>query len=227
MRRFTVEDDQFLRDNYLTIPAKRMSKMLNRSESGARQRMVLLDLCVPKEVTDQFKKNSQIKPGNIPSNRGKKQVEYMSAESIERTVASRFKKGSTPKNTKYDGFERISKDGYIEIRVSKGKFRLKHRVEWEKENGPVSHGHVLIAKDSNKLNTAADNWLLITMAENMERNSGAIRLPDTMVATYLAVSGKKVDQSLKQQYLKMPELLSAKRNQLLLIRKIKSLQNGK
>ncbi|NII81698.1 MULTISPECIES: hypothetical protein [unclassified Pedobacter] len=129
MRKFTPEEDKYLRDNYLSIPAKRMSKNLGRSESSARQRMALLGIVVPVHITEKFKLESRIKPGNIPPNKGKKQTDYMSAEAIERTKATRFNKGNEPHNTKHDGYERISKDGYVQIRVTKGKFRLKHRVE--------------------------------------------------------------------------------------------------
>jgi hypothetical protein len=65
MRFFTPEEDDFLRQNYMTIPTKRMSLTLGRSESSARQRMALIGIVVPEEVAEMFKKQSQFKKGSV------------------------------------------------------------------------------------------------------------------------------------------------------------------
>ena len=57
------------------------------------------------------------KKGSVPSNKGKKQSEYMSPEAIEKTKKTRFKKGNTPKNFKDVGSTRVTVDGYIEIKT--------------------------------------------------------------------------------------------------------------
>jgi len=221
--KFTPKEDQYLRDNYLTIPAKTMSKYLGRSESGARQRMKLLGLIIPAEVTLKFQDNSRFKKGQIPANKGRKQSEYMTPEAIERTRVTRFKKGDLPYNTKFDGAERISQDGYLEIRITLGKYVHKHRHEWEKVNGQIPNGLILVCKTDNKLNSHPDNWELITRAENMNRNSGPINLTDTMVATYLTKTpGRKTDTELKKELLSNhPELINTKRTHLQLNRKLK------
>lgn len=41
----------------------------------------------------------QYKKGHIPTNKGKKQIEYMTPEGIEKTKATRFQKGQLPTNT--------------------------------------------------------------------------------------------------------------------------------
>lgn len=220
--KFKPEEDKYLRDNYLTIPAKTMSRILGRSESGARQRMKLLGLKIPPEVTLKFQANSRFKKGDTPPNKGRKISEWMSHEMIERIKKTQFCKGNQPHNTKYDGAERISKDGYIEIRISKGKYVHKHRLEWEKVNGTIPEGLILVCKSHNKLNSHPDNWELITRVENMNRNSGPMNLSDTMVATYLASSSRKVDHGLKTEILtNHPELINTKRTHLKLNRKIK------
>jgi hypothetical protein len=217
---FTQDEDNFLICNYMTMPIKAMSKAINRSSCGVIGRMKKLSLIVPHEIIEQRKLESRIQPGAISANKGKKQTEYMSPEAIAKTALTRFKKGNTPHNTKFDGFERISKDGYIEIRVAKGRFRLKHRLEWEKVNGEIPAGSIIVCKGDNIKDCNPDNWELITMRENMDRNSGAINLPDSMIATYLASSSRKVDKRLKTELLKHPELLQAKRAHILLNRKI-------
>lgn len=168
---YTKKEDRFLRKNYLTIPTKRMSKMLGRSESSARQRMKLLGIVVPPEIILKFKTESRFSKGHTSFNKGKKQAEYMSRSAIAKTKKTRFKKGQIPHNTKFDGHERITKDGYIEIRVKQGKYVLKHRLVWEQENGKIPAGHCLWFLDGNAQNCSVDNLELITRAENMKRNT--------------------------------------------------------
>jgi hypothetical protein len=221
-RKFTPQEDRYIRNNYLKIPAKTMSKNLCRSESGARQRMNILGLKVPQVIILKFKANSRFKKGDTPTNKGVKMIEWMKPEMIERIKITQFKKGNAPHNTKYDGAERICKDGYIEIRIRKGKYVHKHRHEWEKVNGLIPEGLILVCRTENKLNSHPDNWELITRVENMNRNSGPLKLSDTMVATYLAASSRKVDKGLKNEILENhPELINTKRTHLKLNRKIK------
>lgn len=221
-KRFNPKEDKFLQDNYLTIPAKAMSRILARSESGTMQRLKLLGLIVPVEIKKHFQELSRFKKGQTPANKGRKITEWMSLEKIEKVKATQFKKGNNPPNTKYDGAERICKDGYIEIRISKANWVHKHRNEWEKVNGIIAEGLILVCKSDNKLDSNPDNWELITRAENMNRNSGPLNLTDGMVATYLAASSRKVDHGLKTEILtNHPELIKIKRTHIKLNRKIK------
>lgn len=166
-RFFTREEDDFLRRNYKKIPAKRMARMLGRTEGTARQRMLLLGLKVPPDIIEKFKRDSQFKKGRISANKGKK----MSAEMKRRIAHTFFPKGNIPVNVKWDGHERISKDGYVEVRVRMGKYALKHRLIWEKAHGKIPPGHIIIFKDGNSQNLSLDNLQMISREENMLRNS--------------------------------------------------------
>jgi hypothetical protein len=167
VRFFTPDEDRFLKLNYKKIPCKRMGKMLGRTEGTARQRLKLLGITVPPEIVEKFKKVGQFKKGQEPPNKGKK----MSPEVYKKVKRTFFTKGHAPHNTKFNGYERVSKDGYVEIRVKKGKFKLKHRVIWEQKRGRVPKGMVVIFKDGNKMNLKISNLKLITREENMKRNS--------------------------------------------------------
>lgn len=64
MRRyFSKQEDQFILENYTSIPAKRIAKLLGRSESTARQRMKALGLIVPQDIIQKFKQESRFKKG--------------------------------------------------------------------------------------------------------------------------------------------------------------------
>lgn len=219
---FTPNDDEFIRNNYLSMPVKTMAKAINRSYCGIIGRMKKLALVIPPEIVERRKADSRIKPGNIPMNKGKRQIEYMSPESIERSAATRFKKGNKPHNTKFDGYERITKDGYIEIRIALGKFVIKHRYEWEKVNGPIPKGLILVSKTGDIKNCHPSNWELITMEENLRRNNNYDNPTDNRVASYLATSSRKPDRELRDELLKHPKIIEAKRNLLLINRKLKN-----
>lgn len=105
--------------------------------------------------------------GSTPANKGKK----VSPEVYALMAKSMFRKGQSPHNTKYDGHERICKDGYVLVRLHKGKYVHKHRLVWEQHNGAIPKGMLLRFKDGNKQNIHIDNLLLISKTDNMEINT--------------------------------------------------------
>lgn len=69
-----------------------------------------------------------------------------------------FKPGTCPINHRNVGDERITRDGYIEIKIAEPNiWDLKHRVIYEKHHGPIEDGHAIIFLDGNKLNTDINN----------------------------------------------------------------------
>lgn len=105
--------------------------------------------------------------GHTPANKGVP----MSDDLYSKVSQTMFKKGHTPHNTKFDGHERIDKDGYVLIRVKEGKYVHKNRYVYEQAHGPIPKGMVCVFKDGNKRNFDIDNIILITKRENMLRNS--------------------------------------------------------
>ncbi len=189
MRKFTSQEDQFLRDHYLTVPAKRMAKMLGRSEGTARQRMKVLGIVVPPEIVEQFRRASQIKPGNVPHNKGKK----MSDELRAKVAHTWFQKGLLPHNTaKADGEITIRKDNgtgipYRYIRLSLGNWELLHRHIWRQHNGEIPDGHIVVFKDGDQSNCDISNLELITLKDNMRRNT-IHRYPEELHTTIRLIS---------------------------------------
>lgn len=168
---FSKEEIKKIENEYLENSIKKLSKELGVSFGRLKRYLDRNGLIIPKDVLEQRKKANLLKKGHTPHNKGKKQSEFMSPESIEKNKATRFKKGNTPHNTNYDGHERVTKDGYVEVRIRKGVYRLKHIVEWEKINGKLPKGHCLKCQDGNMENTDPSNWNLISREENMLNNS--------------------------------------------------------
>ena len=101
--------------------------------------------------------------GQEPPNKGKRIEEFMSKEGIERSSRTRFQPGQLPHNTQPVGHERVSKDGYIYIKVSMTeKMVLKHRYVWEQANGPIPDGHNIAFRDGDRTNCQLDNLYLIS-----------------------------------------------------------------
>ena len=75
-----------------------------------------------------------------------------------------FKKGQKPHNYKPLGSERITKDGYCEIKVSDTgrRWRPKHVLIYEIHHGKVPKGSAVIFLDGDKRNFDIDNLHLVT-----------------------------------------------------------------
>lgn len=74
------------------------------------------------------------------------------------------------------GTERLSKDGYREVKIHDGmplqsRWRAVHLVEWEKVNGPLPKGYALCFLNGDKTDIRLDNLELITRRELMLRNT--------------------------------------------------------
>lgn len=118
---------------------------------------------------------TRFKKGLRPWNKGMKGLQQPG-----RCKETQFKPGhlggSALKNVKPVGYERLTKDGYIERKIrADGPFykrwRAVHILNWEAVNGPLPDGHCLVFKDGNKQNLALDNLVLTTRADNMRRNT--------------------------------------------------------
>jgi hypothetical protein len=180
---WTAEDRSLLVELYPHKSTREIAQRLNRSEKSIYSQANLMQLSKSSEyMTQELARQAErlkivgagnrFSKGSVPSNKGKKQIAYMSVEAIERTKATRFKKGNVPQNKKEIGHQRITKDGYVEVKVAEpNRFVLLHRWIWKIWNGPIPKGHIIIFKDGNKQNCAIENLEIITMKENVLRNS--------------------------------------------------------
>ena len=122
------------------------------------------------------------KKGHTPANKGKKWNEYLDMEKQEKIRATTFKKGNRPANKKPVGYERISRDGYIEVKVAEPNvFKNKQRVIWEQHNGPIPEGMHVCFKDGDKSNLDIENLFLENMTDKFNRCCSIhTRLPEDM-----------------------------------------------
>lgn len=93
-----------------------------------------------------------------------------------RAPETQFKKGHKPHTWNPIGHERITKDGYLQRKMTDtgytpNDYRMVHHLVWEQHHGPVPKGHAIVFKDRDKANIEIENLELITRAELCRRNS--------------------------------------------------------
>lgn len=163
-KKYTEEHIEYLREITPGRTNKEITKMfnekfnLNISESALAQ--------VRRRRGIKTGSDGKYKKGHEPWNKGKKG--FMGPNKTS------FKKGHKPHNWVPIGSERITKDGYIEIKIQEGKFqknwRGKHILVWEEHNGPVPEGHAVIFGDGNNRNFDIDNLILVSRAQLLKLN---------------------------------------------------------
>ena len=199
---FTEKEDQFIKDNYLKFPVKTIADKIGRSNTGVNMALKRMMLKIPREITEKNKKLYQFKKGDVPANKGKKQIDYMSSEVIERTKATRFKKGHLPHNSQgiNDGDIHVRKDSkgryYKWIRESLGVWKMLHVFNYEKEFGPIPDGYIVFFKNKDSMNCHPSNLELITRAEIMAKNT-IHRYPDHIKENIRLIS--KINKTIKNQ----------------------------
>lgn len=163
---FTPEQVQFILDNYKGTSEKDLWNMVNEQFDTE----FTLNQVKGFKSRNRLKNglNGQFEKGHKTFNKGMKQEEYMSAEAIERTRETQFAKGHVPDNKQPIGYERITRDGYTDIKVrddkgvhSTSNFELKHRWLWEKHYGEIPPNHVVTFKNGNKQDMRIDNLMMI------------------------------------------------------------------
>jgi len=230
--RFTKVQVAYLRQHYARTQNKDLAANFGCSIHTIENKAFVLGLKKDPEFVRKVAKENftddhparkyWIKKGVAPPNKGKKQIEYMSQDAIDRTKATRFQKGSIPPNAVPVGYERVDRDGYVYIKVEgKRKLVLKHRHIWEQHKGTIPKGSNIQFKDGNRQNCDIDNLYIISRSNQMKtENSASLNLPDSLVAMYLA--GKRgQDKGFIEELKQHPELLELKRQQIKLNRKIK------
>lgn len=140
-----------------TLPRKDMAELFNATFGTNLSTQALAAMCTRNGWytgrTGCYKKDQ------TPWNKGV--TGYMGANKTS------FKKGQKPKNWRPIGSERITTQGYTEIKVSNtGKrWRMKHQVIYERYHGSIPKGHVVIFADGDKQNFDIDNLILMSRAE--------------------------------------------------------------
>lgn len=132
--------------------------------------------------------------------KGMKQEDFISPEGIERSKATRFKKGNIPWTRKPVGTITRSKDGYLWIKFRENQdgtgrdgWEQLQRYIWRQHNGPIPEGSMVIFLDGNKENCDISNLAVVTKAEHIEMMRSGLRFEDAdLTETGVTIAKLKV-----------------------------------
>ncbi|MBW2644581.1 MAG: HNH endonuclease [Deltaproteobacteria bacterium] len=169
---FTKEQVSFIKEQYKTYSRNELTVEFNK-KFKTEIRVSQIVSCVHNQGIN-CGRDGHFGKGHVSWNKGTKGLTSANSGS--------FIKGTVPPNWQPVGSERITKDGYVEVKINepnpyvKGqmtRWKLKHLYLWIKENGSLPVGHMLTFLDGDKENCEQDNLMLISRAVNayLNRNS--------------------------------------------------------
>ena len=98
---------------------------------------------------------------------------------------------------------RMSKDGYIEVKVAEpNKWRLKQRVVYEEAKGKIPEGCTIIFLDGNKRNLDIDNLRCVTRSELLYLNCNGLNNSNEITETGILMARLDRTKNKKKQELK-------------------------
>ncbi|MUV39453.1 hypothetical protein JNUCC1_03331 [Lentibacillus sp. JNUCC-1] len=197
---FTKEQKEFIKANVKGVLNRELAELVNEKFNLTITAQQMLTYKKNHGLTSGV--NTQFKRGQEAWNKGIKGLD-LAGENGKKT---QFKKGDQPQNYRPVGSERIdSRDGYTLIKVKdeglyQDRWRHKHVVVWEKENGPVPYGCVIVFADGDKRNIEMSNLLLITRNELVRMNQQELFSSDSKLTkaalTMIRLGNKVIDHEL-------------------------------
>lgn len=199
MHRYSEEQKKFIIDNYYGKYSKELADMFNKQFNTNITAKEI------KNYRENHKLNSSLtgrfEKGHVTHNKGKKQTEYMCKEAIEKTKATRFKKGNIPQNRREIWEERISKNGYVYIKVMDGckndNWELKHRYIYKQHYGEIPNGYNVMFADKNKRNFDIDNLILVSKSEDLIMNNNKLLFSNKELTKTGHLIAKVIDKTNK------------------------------
>lgn len=195
--KYTDEMKQFILDNYKGRYNQELADLFNQK----------FNTNITSRTIKSYKANNKLnsgltgkfRKGQTPHNKGKK----MPKEVYEKVKHTMFAKGNVPPNHRPVGSERISKDGYIEVKVAEpNKWRLKQRVVYEEAKGEIPEGCPIIFLDGNKRNFDIDNLKCITRSELLYLNCNGLNNSNEITETGILMARLDRAKNKKKQELK-------------------------
>lgn len=167
--KYTQEHIDFLSQNIKGLSFKELTEKFNEHFKISLTLEQIMSACKNRKMRNG--RDLSFTPGHKPHNAGTK--------GLMKANAGTFKKGHRPKNHKPVGSERITVDGYIEIKVAEPKkWKMKHVIEWERAYGKIPAGNILIFGDRDKTNTYVENLILVNRSELLYLNQNGMIFED-------------------------------------------------
>lgn len=196
---YTREQLDFIALNRKTLTAKQLANAYNKRFNADKSYKAIAATC--KRYGWKSSISGRFSQGFKPWNYGTKGL------GLTKANITSFKSGEKSPTQKPIGSERInSKDGYTMIKVAEPrKWKHKHVVIWEANNGPVPKGHVIRFIDGDILNLDPENLELINRLSHLRMNKNKLSKAPTELKPIIRIMSK-IEASLfeKQRRQKMP-----------------------
>lgn len=202
--KYTPEQIEFIRENIKNMIWKELTMKFNETYGTNLSYKALA--ATGKRYKIQTGRTGQFPKGLTPWNKGMKGLSFPGME------ATQFKPGNVPHTWVPIGSERITKDGYIQVKIQDGKkqknWRGKHILVWEEANGPLPPGHAIIFGDGNKRNFDLGNLLLVSRAQLVRMNQKGLIQDNTdltktgiLIADIYNKIGERKRKNAKRQHI--------------------------
>ncbi len=163
------KEEQFIFDNHKGTGHQAMADMVNATFGTSYTKEQIKSFYARNKLDSGL--TGRFKKGHEPWNKGR-QKDWKGGEDTQ------FKKGNKPHNWVPIGSERITKDGYVQIKIQDGQlqknWRGKHILIWEKINGPLPKGHAIIFGDGDKRNFEIDNLICVSRSQLARLNQNGL-----------------------------------------------------
>ncbi len=170
MHKWTQEEQQFIREYVLSHTWKETTEEFNRKFGCS------ITLEALRAAGDRYGirsgRTGQFVKGHTPANKGKK----MDPEKYKKCMPTMFYKERQPDSHKPVGTLSLRSNNkrnqrYVYEKVAEPNvWRLRHILEWERYNGPVPEGNIIIFADGNSLNTDISNLVMISRSQHAVMN---------------------------------------------------------
>ncbi|MEG2412592.1 MAG: HNH endonuclease signature motif containing protein [Clostridium sp.] len=153
--KYTREQSEFITENVIGVSNAKLTEIFNSRFETNLEKVQIKNYKNRNHLSSGL--DGRFTKGHVPANKGIKGVIY------EGSKKTWFKKGSTPVNHRSLGSERVTVDGYTEIKVAEpNKWRLKHQILHEECVGPIPRNHAVIFGDGDKSNFDISNLILVS-----------------------------------------------------------------
>ena len=193
---FTEDQVAFIKEQYKTYSRNELTIEFNKKFKTDIRISQIVSFVHNQDIN--CGRNGHFGEGHVSWNKGTKGLTSANSGS--------FTKGTVPPNWQPLGSERITADGYVEVKINEPnpyvpgqmtRWKLKHLYLWIKENGPLPAGHMLTFLDGDKENCEPYNLMLISRAVNAYLNrNGYGDLAGELKLTAIALA--KVTQKASQ-----------------------------
>lgn len=114
----------------------------------------------------------QFRPGFVPANKGLRRPGWAPGRMRE----TQFVKGNRPQTWRPVGTQRISKEGYLQVKITDTGYTPRdyvavHLLVWELHRGAVPPKHHVAFIDGNRERIVIENLELVSFADMMKRNT--------------------------------------------------------